>query len=72
VRQKSRREAEVVLVDQPEWMTSALAPLPVADRLVRTHPAVAALAQDREHRLVFRAAVRKRGPGLVGRGRAGS
>lgn len=57
---KSRREAVVALIDPPDWMTATLEAVPVPERLVQPHPAVAAIAEDREHRLRFRSVVRKR------------
>ncbi len=53
-------EKTLRLVDKPAWMPTAVSPIPIAERLVKPHPAVAALRADREHRLRFKRDVRQR------------
>lgn len=53
------------LMDEPAWMTATLAPIPIAERLTRPHPAVTALRSDREHRLRYKGDVRQRGLRLL-------
>lgn len=53
-------EKTLRLADQPAWMTAELAPMPVGDRLLKPHPAVVTLRDDRDHRLRFKRLVRQR------------
>ncbi|MFI6827612.1 hypothetical protein ACIBG5_10970 [Kribbella sp. NPDC050241] len=48
------------LVDKPAWMTAALEPIEVSDRLIKPHSAIVALRADKQHRLRFKPDVRQR------------